>query len=334
MSGHFLEIGSSRIRCTLSDVGASIADVRVCDARGTLTQVALPVSSLQTGEDDPSLAGRTVGPCCGRVRGGEIEIGGRPCRLNRNEGGNHLHGGFSGCAAMRWAVEYASAACVRFSAALPDGLDGYPGSRALSAEYSVAGDVLRVVYAATTDTPTWLDMTNHVYWDLGGRFDGSAMDQVLEIAADKVVWNDAAHLPVAIVDADPAMDFSAPCALSARLAGHPEHPQLRNARGFNNAYVLDPARARAMGCAARLRSPHSGISMTLTTDQPALVLYSGGYLDAATGLSAPPGAASPGCAVALEAQGLPDPFHLPGARPAWLTPAHPYRREIAWRFGA
>lgn len=332
MPAQILEISSSNINCALSSLGASIASVRVPNARGAFTEVALPARSLETGEGDPSLAGRTIGPCCGRVRNGAIRIGREPYQLTQNEGRNHLHGGGNGCATRDWTVEEVSPTRVRFALRLPDGLDGYPGNRALSAEYTVEGNTLRVAYTATTDRPTWLDLTNHVYWDLGGRFDGSAMSQVLEIAARKVVHNDAAHLPVAILDADEAMDFSAPRALSGKLADHLDHPQLRNARGFNNAYVLDPALARAMGGAARLYAPSSGIRMTMTTDQPVVVLYSGGYLGADTKLSAAPGAASPGCAIALEAQGLPDPFHLPGTEASLLSPGRVYRREIMWRF--
>lgn len=334
MSDPILEIRSSGIRCALCAAGASIAAVRVPDAAGRFTDVALPARSLLAGESDPSLAGRTVGPCCGRVRDGEAIINGSRLQLTRNEGRNHLHGGANGCATRRWTVLEAAPDRVRFGLALPDGLDGYPGNRALTAEYAAEGSALRVVYTVITDAPTWIDLTNHVYWDLGGRFDGSAMDQVLAIAASRVVFNDASHLPVAIVPADAAMDFTAPSTLSGKLAAHPGHPQLRNALGFNNAYVLDPALEKSLGCAARLFSPHSGIRMAMTTDQPAVVLYSGGYLDAATQLAAAPGAASPGCAIALEAQGLPDPFHLPGAQAAPLVPGETYRRAIAWRFEA
>ncbi|MBR1820268.1 MAG: galactose mutarotase [Clostridia bacterium] len=332
MPAQILEISSSNISCALSSLGASIASVRVPNARGTFTEVALPAKSLETGEGDPSLAGRTIGPCCGRVRDGVITIGNKKYQLTQNEGRNHLHGGEHGCAISCWSLEEVTPARVRFVLRLPDGLDGYPGNRALSAEYTVEGNTLRVAYTATTDRPTWLDLTNHVYWDLSGRFDGSVMDQVLEVAAKKVVHNDEAHLPVAIVDADEAMDFSVPCALSGKLADHLDHPQLRNARGFNNAYVLDPALARAMGGAARLYDPGSGIRMTMTTDQPAVVLYSGGYLGADTKLRAAPGAAAPGCAIALEAQGLPDPFHMPGAKASLLSPGETYRRNIRWRF--
>ena len=332
MSRHFFEIGSSDIKCALCDMGASIAGVRARNARGEFTEIALPVASLEAGECDPSLAGRTIGPCCGRVRMGEIFIDGKAIQLTQNEGRSHLHGGNDGCAARRWAAEAVSPTRVRFSLKLPDGLDGYPGNRQLFAEYSVEDDTLRVVYSADTDAATWLDLTNHVYWDLGGRFDGSAMAQTLEIAASKVVHNDAAHLPVAIMDVDDAMDFSIPCTLSGKLTTYLDHPQLKNALGFNNAYLIDPARARSMGCAARLASPYSGIRMTMTTDQPAIVLYSGGYLGPDTRLNPPFGSASPSCAIALEAQGLPDPFHLPGARPALLMPGETYRREIRWRF--
>ena len=331
MSNRIFEIASPMLRCALCDRGASILRVRVRRGDGFM-DVALSPRSLMTDEPDPSLAGRTVGPCCGRVRDGAADIDGRPLRLSQNEGRNHLHGGMDGCAHRRWEVCGATAASVCFRTALPDGLDGYPGNRVLTAEYSVEGDALRVVYAATSDAPTFLDMTNHVYWDLSGRFDGSAMDQRLQVAAGSVVFNDESHLPRQIVEPDPAFDFAAPSALSEKRALHGGHPQLRIGRGYNNAFVLDGQRRRALGFAARLSCPESGVTLTMDTDQPAIVLYTGGFLDGATALLTEPGAACPGCGVALEAQGLPDPFHLPGATPGILRPGERYRREIVWRF--
>ncbi len=332
MSNRFFEIASPGLRCTLCDLGASIASVRVRRGDGRFMDVALPPQSFLTGAEDPSLAGRTIGPCCGRVRGGEAVIDGRRVQLVQNEGPNHLHGGPGGCAHRRWAVRRHTPASVLFCTELPDGLDGYPGNRVLLAEYAVAGDALRVTYRAATDAPTWIDMTNHVYWDLGGRFDGSAMGQPLQIAATRAVFNDGAHLPQSIADADGAFDFSAPCAPSEKLSEYGGHPQLCIGRGFNNAFVIDPAKRRSLGFTARLSSPESGITLTMDTDQPAIVLYTGGFLDAATALTAAPGAACPGCAIALEAQELPDPFHLPDAEAGCLLPGQVFQRFIEWRF--
>lgn len=333
MAEPLLEIGASNISCALSAAGASVAGVRVRGRRGRFTEVALSPSSLRTGADDPSLAGRTVGPCCGRIRGGEAVIDGTPARLTQNEGPNHLHGGLHGCASSRWEVVERAPDCARFRLTLADGLDGYPGNRVLWAEYAATADELRVTYEAVTDRTTFLDMTSHVYWDLSGRFDGGATRQSLQIAATRVVYNDAAHLPQEIKPADEALDFSKPCALSEKMARFSDHPQITVARGFNNAYVIDPALRRAFGFAARLCAPDGGFSLTLDTDQPAVVLYSGGFLGPETALQTPPGAASPGCALALEAQGLPDPFHLPGAAASCLRPGETYRRVIRWRFG-
>jgi len=332
MNGRIIEIGSPSLRCALCDAGAAIAAVRVRLRNGRFMDVALSPESLPAGTGDPSLAGRTVGPCCGRVRDGAIVVDGRPVRLTQNEGSTHLHGGPGGCAGRVWTVCAHTPASVRFRAELPDGLDGYPGNRVLTAEYTVAANALRVVYSAATDALTWLDMTNHVYWDLGGRFDGGAMEQTLEIAARRVVFNDGRHLPLAIAGADGAFDFTAPRAPSEQLARHAGHPQLCIGRGYNNAFVVDSQLRRELGFVARLRSPASCVTLTMDTDQPAVVLYSGGFLDASTALLTPPGAASPGCGLALEAQQLPDPFHLPGAAAAYLAPGETWRRTIEWRF--
>jgi len=331
MQPALFEISSESIACTLGALGASIASVRVRSARGTWTQVALSPESLWSGAPDPSLAGRTIAPCCGRVRGGAIDVDGAPHRLSLNDGPNHIHGGFEGAAHQLWTAEQVSATCVRFSLRLPHGLDGYPGDRALTAEYAVEGAALSVVYTACTDRATWLDMTSHAYWDLSGRFDGGALGQRLEIPARRVVYNGEGHLPQSVEPAAGAFDFRRPARLCDSMRLGPAHAQLALGRGYNNAFLLD--KGAVYGVAARLSSSATGIAMTMESDRPAVVLYSGGFLGADTPLRGG-GHASPGCAVALEAQGAPDPFHLPGAEPALLRPGDAFHAKICWRFAS
>ena len=332
MAGTIFNIASDGVRCALSPLGASIASVQVRDRQGRFIDVALAPRCLFDGTPDPFTAGRTIGPCCGRVREGRISIDGVPFQLTRNDGANHIHGGPNGAAFQFWTARQLSASRVRFELELPDGLDGWPGNRTLRAEYAVEGSCLRVIYSAVTDSATWVDMTNHVYWDLGGRFDGSALDQVLEISARRVVFNGEGHLPVDILPAEGPFDFTRPATLSGNMALSPSHGQLVMGRGYNNAWLLDDELRQARACAARLYAPSTGIRMTMDTDQPAIVLYSGGFLKEQNRIV--DGVASPGCAVALEAQQLPDPFHLPGARPEPLRPGDRFRREIVWRFEA
>ena len=325
MNENLWRIENVEIHCTLSDFGAAIESVRVRDGAGRLIPVALSREIFHPGQTDRGMAGCTVGPCCGRVAEGEIGIDGQRLKLTPNEGPNHIHGGPGGVGGRIWQGERLSPTRVHFALALPDGLDGYPGNRRIEAEYALAGRALRVRYTAVTDRPTWLGLTNHVYWDLSGRFDGAALDQRLQIAAERVVFNGPGHLPQAVRPAEGPFNFRAPRSLRSGMDVDPAHPQLALGRGYNNAFLLDGPLTERMGCAARLTSPDSGLVLSLSTNQPALVLYSGGFLE---------GGATPGCALAMEAQHVPDPFHLPGQRPAILRPGETYLCEIEWRFEA
>ncbi|MBQ6595002.1 MAG: galactose mutarotase [Clostridia bacterium] len=319
-------IRAEEIEAELSPLGAAVRSVKVPDRNGRMTEISLAVRDPDAGVSDPSLSGRIVAPCCGRVRDGEIRIDGQAFSLAKNEGRNHLHGGPSGASFRIWDCVRRDPDAVRFELRLPNGLDGYPGDRILSVEYRVTGRQLALSLSAVTNAVTWMGMTSHLYWDLSGRFDGTALEQELEIRADRVVFNDPSHLPVSVGPAGGPFDFSAPVRILDRMKARPDHGQLAIGRGYNNAFLL----RRPSPFAARLYAPSTGIRMTLRCDEEALVFYSGGFLGNDTPLRN--GHACPGCAVALEAQPIPDPFHLPGARPVLLSPSERYTRTISWSF--
>ncbi|MBQ9198317.1 MAG: galactose mutarotase [Clostridia bacterium] len=328
MTNAACQIHSDQIRCSLSALGASIVSVQVKDKNGQWIDVAMSPKNFQTGDPDPSLAGRTIAPCCGRVRDGKIVINEKEYQLALNDGLNHIHGGPHGAAWQVWREEVISKSTCRFSLTLPDGLDGYPGNRTLTAEYQVISNALQVRYSAVTDQATWIDMTNHVYWDLSGRFDGTALEQTLEIAADQVAINDEHHLITALVPVKDAFDFSTPNIPATLISSFSGDQQISIAHGYNHAYALKKKRSYA----ARLFSRESGIRMTMYTDQPAIVFYSGGFLGKSTKLKG--SFASPGCALALEAQAIPDPFHVGVESPLVLFPDQTHKREIRWEFKA
>lgn len=321
-----ITLRNDSICCVLSSLGASLVGLTYLGPGGS-RQVALSPVSHRTGGEDPSLAGRTVGPCCGRVRDARMFLNGREYLLDANENGNHLHGGIRGAAVRHWKLLESNARHAGFALALPDGEGGYPGNRRIRVDYALEDDALSVRYSAATDASSWLCLTNHAYWDLSGRFDGTAMEQALEIPASRAVFNDEHHLPVSIraVDGTP-FDFRVPASPASMMARHPGHPQLAIARGFNNALLLD----KDAPFAARLTAPDESLRMTMETDYPALVFYSGGFLGQDTMLEGGP--AVPGAALALEAQSLPDPFHLPGAIPEPFLPGIPWSHFIRWRF--
>ena len=80
--------------------------------------------------------------------------------------------------------------------------------------------------------------------------------------------------------------------------------------------------------AAAGRFPSRAVTtITLYTDAPALVVYSGGFLDDSIGF--PDGTHScPSCAIALEAQDVPDSPHVLPEHFSITTPEHPFERTI------
>ena len=260
-----------------------------------------------------------------------MTLEGKTYRLARNDGENTLHGGPHGVSAQRFCAEEKQEAAASFSVCLPDGMDGWPGNRAVSVRFSVGpGAALTLAYEARSDRLTWLDLSQHLYWNLNGDFSVPGTAQYLQIPAETVLYNDAAHLPRrAAAVGDTPFDFRLPREIAAQMRAFPADAQLANAHGYNNAYLL-PAGAQP---AARLWNRARTLRMELFTDQPALVLYSGGYLGPDTKLLGGE-TAYPGCAIALEAQNWPDAPHFPGAPFRPLRPGESYRRFVSYRFFA
>lgn len=291
--------------------GARIAAVRVRDRAGELQNIALSFPDEAAYNASGSFAGAIVGPVAGRIAGGRLFVLGQTFLLKQTDGENTLHGGAHNLSNRLWAASRIPGG-IAFSCSLADGLEGFPGNRHITVQYTLSDtDTLRIRFVATTDKPTVLNLTSHVYWNLGGDFSGTAYGQTLEISSDAVYHNDASHLPVSLRPTrGTAFDFSAPRRVSAAMESDPENAQLINARGYNNAYALRPG----ANFAARLIEHASGRRMTLRTDYPYLVFYSGGFLPNA------------GCALALEAQYAPNTCELV------VLPGETYRQQLSFQF--
>lgn len=312
--------------------GAAVMFVRTPDRKGNIKNIALSLPENAYSASD-TYAGATVGPVAGRIKGGVLSIHGKNYRLPQNDGENTLHSGPENLGHSLWKMQETFCcdreAGVVFTQHLHDGQNGFPGERDITVRYSLSDDnTIQIQYTAVTDKETWMNPTNHTYWNLSGDFTAPGDFQMLQINADRVFYNDEFHLPVSCesVKGTP-FDFSFPRSVADAVQSNPTHPQLFNARGYNNAYLLNPGKEPA----AVLHDPLSGRRITVTTDYPSLVFYSGGYLDNA-GDTADNQKIAAGSAYALEAQYLPDAPRLQGDRTPFLKPGEVFQKRIAFRF--
>ena len=207
----------------------------------------------------------------------------------QNEGHHHLHGGSGGCSFRHWnLVTHADNEAV-FSLTLKDGEDGYPGNRTIQAIYQLKPDnTLSLTYRAITDKPTVFSLSNHTYWNLEGRFDAELSDHLLQIPAEYVYLNDEDHIPIKrATTANTVFDFKT----NKSLIPASNDSQIIQEHGLNHAFETSEA---------TLSNPKSGRSLTITSDYPCMVVYSGGFLTRTDKIKV-----VPSCAIAFEAQQLP-----------------------------
>ena len=318
--------------------GAAIQSLLAPDRDGRLADVALGHAELDPYLEQPQFFGATVGRVANRIAGGRFVLDGVHYQVPVNDGANALHGGARGFDKANWTVAAIADGArpgVTLGLVSPDGDQGFPGTLNVSAAYALEDGALSLEYRATTDRPTIVNLSNHVYWNLAGEgAPEGAMGQVLTIKADHFLPTDAGAIPTGEIRPveGTAFDFRRPIAIAARVRDASE-AQLRIGRGYDHNMAVAREAAPEPRLLAELSDPGSGRLMRLFSNQPGLQFYSGNFLDGTT--SGKSGRLyRMGDAVALEPQMFPDTPNRPEFGSLRLAPGETYRHLIIWRFSA
>ncbi|MCX9147921.1 aldose epimerase family protein [Erythrobacter sp. WG] len=318
--------------------GATLQAMLVPDREGTLADVTLGHATLGDYLASDAYFGASVGRVANRIAGGRFILDGEAYRVPANNGSNALHGGPVGFDRALWTIAAVGAApqpMVRLAHVSPDGDQGFPGTLHVTATYTLtdAGE-LAIEYAARTDRPTLVNLTNHAYWNLAGEggVEG-AMDHVLAIPAEHFLPTDEAAIPTgefAPVAGTP-FDFREPTAIGARVrdAGH---PQIAIGRGYDHNWVIARTRAAEPRLLAALAHPGSGRSLAVFSTEPGVQFYSGNFLGG-TLVGKAGKAYRQGDGIALEPQMFPDTPNRPDFGSVRLAPGETYRHRVILRFG-
>jgi aldose 1-epimerase len=256
--------------------GAIIADLEVPDRNGSVTNVVLGADSLEryTSGRGGVPGAVILGRVANRVANATFTIDGVEYKVTANMGPHQLHGGRKGFDKVVWQAEALPAreheAAVKLTYLSKDGEEGYPGNLTATVTYTLTDkNELRLDYAATTDKPTLINMSNHAYFNLAG--DGSVTNQELWLNADQYTVADAQLLPtgeIAPVKGTP-LDFTTAMPIGARI------DQLTQPRGiYDHNFVINGG-GKSLVLAARAKEPQSGRVMEVRTTQPGIQLYTG-----------------------------------------------------------
>ena len=299
---HVLSDGD--VSVALLSLGCITQDWRV-PLGGAPVPVVLGYADPQDYLRHPTSMGVIAGRVANRISGARFWLDGALYQLPANEGPTHLHGGPGGLQKRIWHSEADGNRAVRFTLTSEHGDQGYPGQVHLAVTVSMTGHDLRYEMQATPDRPTPISLAQHSYYNLMGQGDIAA--HRLQIMADRCTPTDKAKIPTGRIAevARHGCDFTTP-----RAVGLTDHDINLVLNGGTPAATL---------------SAPNGMTLTLTTDQPCLQLYTGAGLTP----KAPPHAGQnlqPFAGLCLEPQHYPNAVNTPEFPLTLATPDAPYRQ--------
>ncbi|MBY0239628.1 MAG: galactose mutarotase [Burkholderiaceae bacterium] len=328
----FTLVNGNGMTVKVTNYGGIITQLHVPDRDGKLADITHGFDSVTPYEGDVPYFGALIGRYGNRIANGRFTIDGESFQLDVNNGANHLHGGAQGFHKQVWkakAFTRADEVGVLLQYTSPDGEMGYPGKLQVEVEYQLNhANELKVLYRATTDKATPVNLTQHAYFNLAG--DGDILGHQLQICADRYTPVDAGLIPEGgpVAVAGTPFDFRKSQAIGARIDA--DHEQLRRGLGYDHNWVLNKPVPGLLALAATVRDPQSGRMLELYTREPGLQFYSGNFLDGSLNGKGRSYAHRSG--LCLEPQHFPDSPNRADFPPTVLRPGQTYTTESLYRF--
>jgi aldose 1-epimerase len=317
----------------IATYGGIITFLTAPDRAGHYADVVLGYDTLGGYLKDSPYFGALIGRYGNRIAHGKFTLNGVAYTLSTNNGPNTLHGGNVGFDKVVWSVMKAQITQLGPQLTLTylsrDAEEGYPGSLAVTAVYTLTEDnALRLEFSGTTDRDTVVNLTQHSYFNLRGG--GDILGHIVQINADRFTPVDSTLIPTGELRpvAGTPFDFRKPTAVGGRIDEADE--QLRYGKGYDHNWILIKS-PRVLGVDAIVYEPESGRVLEVSSNQPGLQFYSGNFLDGSiTGKDGQVYRLRNG--FCMEPQHFPDSPNHANFPSTVLRPGHMYRSTIIYRF--
>lgn len=269
----------------LSTFGATITSIKIKDKNDNIKDITQGYDTVTPYETSPiGHAGGTIGPCANKINNGEFTLDNKTYTLERNKdnGKTHSHGGSNGFDVQNWHAKILPDG-VEFSYLKKDNEGGYPGNVSTKVTYKFDNNNrLHIIYDAETDKNTLINLTNHTYFNLDGEEntqENSVYDHIVKLPnSSSYTQNNEISVPTGEIlpVKNTPLDFS-----QAKRIGddiNSDFDQIQIGSGFDQNYVVDNYDGKTLIDVAEIKSPKTGIKLTVSTDLPGFQFYSANHL--------------------------------------------------------
>jgi aldose 1-epimerase len=271
---------NSDFRFRITNYGARIMSLETADQSGILQNIVLGFGDIESYlTSSQKYYGATIGRYANRISNARFSIDGVVYNLDPNNEGNSLHGGNGGFHNVVWEVVRVNNRSVTMQYLSKDGEEGFPGNMKVTVTYQVEqGNRLAIIYQAETDRKTFINLTNHAFFNLNGVGSGMILDHDITIAADRYLPIDEKSIPSGFYEhvALSPFDFKKQRKIGEFIKS--DHPQLKHGKGYDHCFFLNKGCSKEPELAASASGDQSGILMTVYTTEPGIQLYTGNYM--------------------------------------------------------
>jgi aldose 1-epimerase len=326
---------SDKVEVQIMNYGGYVLSIKVPDKSGKVADVVLGFDepagyyAANHGQGNPFF-GPIVGRYANRIAQAKFTLDGKEYHTPPNDHGNTLHGGPNGFHNHLWTGKVIPDG-VELKYVSKDGEEGFPGNLSTTVKYTLNGNELKIDYAATTDKPTVLNLTNHSYFNLSGQENGTILNDQLKLNASRFTPVDSNLIPTGELKpvVGTPFDFVKPHAVGERINANDEQLKLAH-DGYDHNFVIDGGGAKLTE-AAEVYDPSSGRVLTVLTTEPGVQFYSANFLDGS--IKGKGGIAYPkNAALCLETQHFPDSPNHPKFPTTTLNPGQQFHSVTVFRF--
>ncbi len=314
--------------------GGIITSLKVPNKDGKSEEVVIGFNNLEQYTKDNPYFGALIGRYGNRIAKGKFTLDGKEYQLAKNNGENALHGGPEGFHRVVWTAVEAKGgdvATLKLKYVSKDMEEGYPGNLTVFVTYTLNNEnALDVLYEATTDKKTVVNLTQHSYFNLSADFKKPILNDEIVIDADKLVPVDANLIPTGqLTDVtNTPFDFRKPKAIGKEIEAKDD--QLIKGKGYDHCWVLNN-QDKGYRFAASAYDPTTGRFLEVFTDQPGIQLYTGNFLDGTLPMR-DGGTYAHRTGLCLETQHYPDSPNQKSFPSTVLNPGENYKTKTTFKF--
>lgn len=265
------------ITVKVTNYGATLCALQILDKKANNRDVVLGYDDV-TGYDKKSgtYFGATIGRNANRIAKASFVMDGVTYHLEKNDGNHNLHSGSNGFSYRMWEEKNLCDNSITFGMHSPDGDQGFPNAVDIELTYILIDNKLCIVHSAKAKSNSFLNMTNHSYFNLNGHQSGDILEHLMWIDSDEYLEVDQEMIPtgrILGVENTP-MDFRSYKKIGRDIGEN--YDALIIGNGYDHNWVLK--NDNNFEKVAMLYSEKSGITMEVYTDMPGIQVNTGNFI--------------------------------------------------------